>query len=452
MNLQLQLFFRILLVALVCLIASAWYLLNQSNQQAINEAEKTASRIESQMKQQLIQMFQRYEMSRSFPDANLWGGIDTVPGSCVQFLSRTQSRQRSLCNAGENSDKDYPEWFGHFYNQFFDPAVEIKRSVSFNAMKYGTVLVTLNRQIETARVWHTLQAMLKLLIVTISSLCLLVFITINRMLRPASTIVSGLEKMRSGDLVTRLPDFDIAEWRKTSQAINALADTQQQTLADNSRLSLKLINIQEEERRYISRELHDEFGQCLAGINAVTTSLSQTAKEDSPALIDDIARIRRITTHMMDSLRSMLTHLRPIEVDELGLTLSLEQLIKGWQQRGTSPKYHLHIEANLDELAPPMTLHIYRIVQECLTNIAKHAQAKHAEISLTQTQHNQIEVLIKDDGNANVQNFSIGNGLGLLGIHERVAALGGQISLDNKPEGGLIVSILLPIDTEEEMK
>ena len=175
MNLQLQLFVRILIIAVICIVSSAWYVLYQTNQQALNEAEATASRIEHQIRQQLLQMFQRYDFTQSFPDIGLWNKIDSVPGSCTQFLSRTQSRQRSLCNATQASNKDYPIWFGHFYTQFFNPGVEVKRSVNFNAIKYGTILVTLNVDIETARAWHNLQAALGVLVVTIMALCCLVY-------------------------------------------------------------------------------------------------------------------------------------------------------------------------------------------------------------------------------------------------------------------------------------
>ena len=85
--------------------------------------------------------------------------------------------------------------------------------------------MTWNVDIETARAWHNLQAALGVLVVTIMALCCLVFITINRMLKPAKDIVAGIAKMRAGDLAIRLPDFDIAEWKRTSHALNALVST-----------------------------------------------------------------------------------------------------------------------------------------------------------------------------------------------------------------------------------
>ncbi len=446
MNLQAQLLARILIIALLCLTGSAWYVLYQTNQQAIFEAEQTAKRIERQTRQQLLDMFQRYDFSRSFPDVNLWRGIGGVPGSCTQFLSRTQSRQRSLCNDSVEQVPNYPAWFAAFYQQFFTPGLEVRENVNFNAIKYGTVLVTLNVQMETARAWNNLRAVIGVLTVTIVAICVLMFLTINRMLRPAQHIVSGLEKMREGHLEHRLSAFDIAEWRRTSDAINALAETQQTTLADNKRLALKLMNTQEEEHRYISRELHDEFGQCLAGINAVTASIAQTARKDCPALVDEVQSISHITTHMMTALRNLLTRLRPAEVDDLGLSASLTQLVKSWNQRsGDETRYTLQIDGQLDSLPEPLPVNIYRMVQECLTNIAKHARASQAQIVLRKRER-QIEMSIADDGIAGPNSFDDTMGIGLLGIHERVTALGGTFSLRTQTQGGLLVEISLPLN------
>jgi len=281
--------------------------------------------------------------------------------------------------------------------------------------------------------------------VTLLVLCGLVFFTIGRMLKPASHIVQGLEKMRDGELSFRLPSFDIVEWKRTSEAINALASSQQATLAENKRLAFKLMNAQEEEHRYISRELHDEFGQCLAGINAVTTSIAQTAKNDCPALVEEVHSISHITAHMMTALRNLLTRLRPAEVDDLGLSASLQQLVRSWNQRGSDQThYRIAITGNIDSLPEPLPVNIYRIVQECLTNIAKHAEANQADILLSYVD-NTIELSVSDDGIATADSFTDSRGIGLLGIYERVSALGGRLKLTTEQQGGLVVTIVLPV-------
>ncbi|WP_417550805.1 histidine kinase [Methylophaga sp.] len=452
MNLRLQLFFRIMLIGFICLLGSAGYVLYQTDKQAKLEADLTAQRIEKQLTQQLLKMFSRYDYSVAFPDTDILQQLNGVPGSCVQFLSRTESRRRSLCNEVIHDETRWPHWFGEIYQKLFQPNYEASRRFSFNAITYGNILVSLNVETEIARAWSNLRAVFGILSVSIFAVALLVFMTIHQLLRPAQLIVRGLEKMHQGDLHTRIPTFDIGEWRRTSEAINALAASQQHIMAENRQLALKLINAQEEEHRYISRELHDEFGQCLAGINALTTSISQTARKDCPSILSETEGISHITEHMMSALRGLLTRLRPADVDELGLTRSLEKLIKSWNQRtGGETQFNLQIAEGVDALPEPLPVNLYRIVQESLTNIAKHADASEANIKLMFSNVDHLILAVEDNGKAKRDSLNQHMGVGLLGISERVNALGGKITMDTHNEGGLKLLIDLPVNPPVEV-
>ncbi|MFT7414692.1 MAG: two-component system sensor histidine kinase UhpB [Methylophagaceae bacterium] len=450
MNLKIHLFSRILLIAVISLISSAIYVLYQTDKQAKTEANFTATSIETQVKTQMLQMFARNDFASTFPNTDLWPDINNLSGSCIQFLSRSDKRSRNLCQQITEAERTWPVWFGSLYQQLFSPNFEVKKVFSFNAMTYGSIVVTLNTRIETGRAWNNLRAVIGVLFVSIFAVSILVYITINRMLKPAQIIVTGLEKMRDGHLNTRLPSFDINEWKRTSETINQLASNQEQVIADNKQLALKLLNIQEEDHRYIARELHDEFGQCLAGINAVTASIKQTAKAQSPELVAEINTISPITSHMMDVLRSMLTRLRPAEVDDLGLTISLQKLVSSWNKRSDGmTRYQLMLNGNIDTLPDPLPVNIYRIVQECLTNIAKHAQASQADVIISTLADHSIQLEISDDGIAEVDEFDNTLGVGLLGIRERIMALGGKITLLARATGGLTVNITIPIASEQ---
>jgi len=451
MNLKKQLFFRILFIAVICLAASAFYVLYQTDQQAISEANFTADRIEKQINSQLLQMFTRHDLSRQFPNTELWPDINSLSGSCIQFLSRSENRRRNLCQQIIEAERTWPAWFGSVYQQLFSPDFEVKKNISFNIMSYGSILVTLNTRIETARAWNNLKAVIDVLFASILAVCLLVYLTINRMLKPAQLIVTGLETMRDGHLDTRLPSFDVKEWKQTSQAINQLAISQEQVIADNQQLALKLMNIQEEDHRYIARELHDEFGQCLAGINAITASINQTAATQCPELVPEIKTISPITHHMMEVLRSMLTRLRPVEIDDLGLSQSLKNLIANWNNRSNGKTAHqLTLVGNIDTLPEPLPVNIYRIVQECLTNIAKHADASQANVTLNYRPEQNFHLEITDDGIAKLEDFDNTLGVGLLGIHERVTALGGKLKVSPSKTAGLTISISLPVIPQQK--
>lgn len=447
MNLKIQLFYRILFIAIVCLTASAFYVLYQTDQQAMSQANDTANRIEKQINDQFLQMFSRYDFSSTFPNTKLWPEFNALLGSCIQFLSHSQKRQRNLCHQSLKEEPTWPLWFGTLYRQLFNPSFEVKKTMYFMAATTPDyILITLNSHIETARAWNNLQAVIGVLFVSIFALCLLVYFTINRMLKPAQTIVTGLEKMRDNQLNIRLPSFNIKEWKQTSDAINQLASTQEQIIAENKQLALKLMNIQEEDHRYIARELHDEFGQCLAGINAVTASINQTATTQCPELVAEIKTILPITHHMMEVLRSMLNRLRPVEIDDLGLSQSLKNLVTNWNNRSNGKTQHqLTLTNNIDKLPEPLPVNIYRIVQECLTNIAKHAEASHADVTINYQASQNIHIEISDNGIAELEKFDSTLGVGLLGIRERVMALGGQLTLSSDKTGGLTITIVIPV-------
>jgi signal transduction histidine kinase len=445
MNLQKQLFFRIVIIAMLCLSGGAFYVLYQTNQQAMSDANLTAGLVDKHLRSQLLKMFARNDFSSTFPNTESWPELNGVSGSCIQFVSVSQSRQRTLCDETVKSETTSPAWFRTLYESLFNPNYEIKRDVAFNALVYGAIVVKLNAARETARAWSNIRAVIGVLSMSILALSLLVYVTINRLLNPAKTIITGLEKMRDGHLETRLPSYDVIEWKRTSEAINSLASSQEKVLSDNKELAYKLMNIQEEEQRYIARELHDEFGQCLSGINALVASVSHTATRQSLDITDEIKQIGHISQHMMSLLRDLLTRLRPTEVDDLGLHASLTNLVSSWNNRAKSQtRYDLSIKGDLSSLAEPLPSNLYRIVQECLTNIAKHANATLALVQIEIDEH-ELALTISDDGIADADAFDNVIGVGLLGIRERVTALGGQVHLNTPAENGLSVHISVPI-------
>ena len=450
MNLQLSLIIRIVLIAFTCLVANAAYVLYQNDQHAKQQAADTVNRIEKKIQTQLKRIYEGHDHSTSFPDVSLWQGINGLPGSCIQFESISSSRQRFVCNEASIDNQSWPTWFGNIYQHAFNPEFEVEKEVVFQALSFGSVIVTLNQQIEISRAWKNLQGLMGLTIMTVLALSILFFFTVSRILKPAKIIVRGLENMRDGQLDTRIPSFEVNEWKRTSDAINQLASSQEQIMANNKQLALKLMNVQEEEHRYISRELHDEFGQCLAGINAVTTSINQTAKTQCPDIVDEVNSVSNITSHMMDVLRSMLTRLRPAEVDDFGLTTSLKKLVSSWNNRTHGEtQYQLSITGDIENLPEPLPVNIYRMVQECLTNIAKHAQASAAEVIINHHDNHSLELIIKDDGTAETNALENTMGMGLLGMRERVSALGGQLDIESSPANGVTVTILLPVQSNK---
>ena len=445
MNLQFHLLSRITVVALICLLATATYVLYRSDRQARQATQITADSLGKQLEIQLFRINAGVGQSNQFPDFDLWKQTGRAPGICVRFVSADSAAIRSLCNGAKLAGLNWPHGFETFYRRLLNPGFEITRPIAFNSRVYGSLTVTPSAEMEIAQAWENIRSLLGLSAITVLAVCLLVYLSISRALRPARIIVAGLESMEKGNLSYRLPSFELFEWQRTATAINQLAASQQQLLAERQKLAVKLINLQEEERCYLARELHDEFGQCLAAINAVAASIAHTAEQQCPVLVGEADHISRISQHMMDSVRDLLRHLRPAELDELGLAAGLNSLVSGWNARsGGKTHYQLNITGDCALLPEPLTVTLFRVTQECLTNIAKHSAAANAKITLTITA-DAVSLTVEDDGIATGLPFADGPGIGLLGIRERVTALHGQLTLAIVQPHGLIVEAWLPI-------
>ncbi|MDD1621413.1 MAG: sensor histidine kinase [Methylococcaceae bacterium] len=450
MNLQLHLLSRIAVLALLCLLAIASYALFQSHHQSEQSTRQMAESLGKQLESQLLLIDAGMGLVNPFPDFELWKQSGAQPGICLAYAPAGDGNSRRLCTGSKPIAADWPASFEKTYRRIFDPGLQAVRPITSKGRVHGSLTVTPSAELEIADAWNKTLDLMTLSSVTVSAVCLLVYLSISRALRPAQTIVSGVEDLESGHLDFRLPSFELKEWQRIASAINQLAASQQQLLDERQKLAVKLIDLQEQERRYLATELHDEFGQCLAAINALASSIKQTAEQRSPDLVAEADHIGRITTHMLEGVRCLLARLRPAEFDELGLAASLNSLVAGWNGRSSGKtRYHLSIVGDCAVLTETQALALFRIAQECLTNIAKHASA--SAVGVTLTIDDEAAVLtVKDDGVARQLPFADVAGIGLLGIRERVNALHGQLKLAIAEPSGLIVEARLPLAATTE--
>jgi signal transduction histidine kinase len=210
-------------------------------------------------------------------------------------------------------------------------------------------------------------------------------------------------------------------------------------------LSARLVQAQEEERRSLSRELHDEVGQALSAVlvelRNLSVGLRLRSEEQSRRHVETIKGLVESTVRLV---RSMALLLRPSMLDDLGLIPALK-----WQARECSKSTSMDVgvvaELDCDELPDDYKTCIYRLVQEALHNCARHAHASSVRIRVEQTQ-GRLHLSVQDDG----QGFDVlhTKGLGLLGIQERVARLGGTCQIQSEPGRGATLSVDLPFTTE----
>ncbi len=205
-------------------------------------------------------------------------------------------------------------------------------------------------------------------------------------------------------------------------------------------LSARLVDAQEEERRSISRELHDEVGQTLGALLVDLGQLSKLVPAEDNFLQTHIARIKSIAEAAVKSIRNLALLLRPPMLDDLGLMPALE-----WQGREISRRGDMEVDVRSEgvseQLPDDVKVCIYRVVQEALTNSARHSGAKHAQVSVVQSGAN-IRVQIADDG----KGFAAERvrGMGILGMEERVKRLGGSLDIRSAPGKGTTVLAEIP--------
>jgi signal transduction histidine kinase len=212
------------------------------------------------------------------------------------------------------------------------------------------------------------------------------------------------------------------------------------------RLSRQLVQAQEEERKALSRELHDEVGQMLTGLRMELRSLQDLRTAPQDQFNDHFDAARRLAEQSLRALRDLAMGLRPSMLDDLGLGSAVQ-----WQARQFAKQTGIPVNVQIGGIPPrlpePHRTCIYRVVQEALTNCARHAKAKSIDIVIA-SQPEGVWVSIKDDGIGFDPSNVRGRGLGLIGMQERVIDLGGDLTFTSQAYKGTVLSAKIPLPQE----
>lgn len=228
----------------------------------------------------------------------------------------------------------------------------------------------------------------------------------------------------------------MARLDKESEAERRRAEKAEQELRT---LSNQLVRVQEEERKTISRELHDEVGQLLTGLRMELGTLRNRAPDEE--FQERLESVKQLAEESLRSVRNLALLVRPSMLDDLGLAPALH-----WQAKEFSRRYGIPVSVSvagrLDGLPEALRLCLYRAIQEAMTNCGKHADARQVTIVVKQDE-TQVIASVHDDGRG-FDALSQTPGLGLMGMRERVRALKGRMTVDSEPGGGTSISVELP--------
>jgi two-component system, NarL family, sensor histidine kinase UhpB len=233
-------------------------------------------------------------------------------------------------------------------------------------------------------------------------------------------------------------------YRHASRELLARRIAEQQlgrALAENRDLAQENLRIQEVERKHLARELHDELGQYLNAIKLDAVSIIESGGADGKFSTDASLAIIRSVDHVHGAVSEMIARLRPVGLDELGLVAAIEHCVDYWRQRLPDTRFVLSVRGDFDGLSEQLNLTLYRLIQEGLTNIYKHAGAQQAEIALERIKSpksgtDELYLTVADDG-CGMQPGARNSRFGLNGMRERVEIAGGSFVLTSEPNHGL---------------
>jgi signal transduction histidine kinase len=247
--------------------------------------------------------------------------------------------------------------------------------------------------------------------------------------------------------------FATRRYREARQEIarRILAEAQlSAALADNRRLAQQYVELQEAERKALARELHDELGQYLNVIKLDAVGLRDDQRASTTTMHHRASAIVENCNHIHGALATLIRELRPAGLDELGLAAAVEHCVQIWRTRLPEVSLRLSIEGDYTMLPESIAVTLYRLVQEALTNIAKHAAARNVVVRLGSgggTGGESIEVTVADDGVGTAAGLPT-RGLGLIGMRERVLALQGELVFTSSPGEGFGLAARIPVASD----
>jgi two-component system, NarL family, sensor histidine kinase UhpB len=431
MNLKLLLLIRMTLMGLLCWLAVSVYVVGQSGRRAAQDIAGVADQLQPMVAADVMRRWASLDSDARQPD--LGGAAARFPEPmCLRYTALDGSYSDWGCGPSPVGS-GVPQWIERFLSALGRGHISLQRPITVYGIGVGTLRVESEDASLLRHQWSSVRDLLGLAAVMLLALDILAFWVVGRALRPTAAIVAAVEQLGEGINDVRLPALRPREFRSIASGINRLAQRLADSNAARAQLTARLISVQEDERRELAHQLHEEFGQCVSALSAVSASLRHSVSRGNALTEADVMPLETGIEQMLSSLRGMLQGLSTPPLEQQGLRSALADLVAAWQikQHG-GPRVVLDADAGADHMpnhdyAPC----IYRVVQECLNNIARHApDSRCARVRIRQ-QPQWLEVRVSNDlAGAKQQRAGSGTGMGLKLLAERVGALHGVFSVE----------------------
>jgi two-component system, NarL family, sensor histidine kinase UhpB len=384
------------------------------------------------------------------PDARLNGIIQDLNRLRHVSITRQEDAPEAKPPAAADRDDDrepssVPAWFVALVHP---ETTAVNVPISIHG-KPGSLVITSHPDDEMNEIWDGIITQLQVGSAIAIALFLLTMLVVNRALAPLQLLSQAMTDIEAGAYDTRVEPAGSPELAAICTRLNHLAATLGDAMEEKRQLAETAVSLQDAERKEIARELHDEFGPYLFALRAHASSLMRTAASLEPntdalrkhgdAILEQINALQQFN-------RRVLERLRPVGLAELGLSQAIGALLRLWGESHPDVAIETTISESLGETGETAQLTIYRIIQEALTNVFRHAGATHVEISVTpaparQAGTNAVAVSIRDNGAGLPIDHK--QGLGMIGMRERVLALGGTMTVASTHQG-VTVEALVP--------
>jgi two-component system sensor histidine kinase UhpB len=253
----------------------------------------------------------------------------------------------------------------------------------------------------------------------------IIFLTVGRAVRPLRDLGTAVARLRDGDYAHRVASYGPPEIRQSCEAVNELADTLTYLDRENRTLLRRMVSLQDDERRDIARELHDELGPLLFAIHADAIAMLDSAGVDQQTFDSPPRKVLASVKALQLTNRRILDRLRPLYIEELGLELSIEELIRKVRAQ-SAIRVAVEIDPALSAVDSVVSQTVYRLLQEGVTNVLRHAFATEMSLKAAVSERHVL-VEISDNGVGMAPGAQFGRGL--TGMHERARALGGTFEI-----------------------
>lgn len=342
-----------------------------------------------------------------------------------------------------------PDWYTALVAPQIRPTVII--------LDGGKLKIAINPSRAVLDSWDDLQAIMISQGLLFLVADLLVFWLVGRWLAPLERIIRGLRQIEAGQHHIRLPPLPGREVGELGRAFNRMAQAvgenlqvrqagaQAQARLAAQRESTQLLNARiEDERAALARELHDELGQSLTAMRSIAKSLLQYPELQDGRARTAVELLFATAGATSDAMHRMIPRLRPIQLDGMGLTDAVRDMVSDVQLSNAGLHIALQIAQPLPVLPDEMEISAFRIIQEALTNVVRHAQATRVRMVFT-LQHGWLEIVVADNGKAETTALQRAGHYGVRGMRERAEALGGSLDFKAATGGGLEVRVRLPL-------